>query len=105
MNAAKVYLIPNLLGSDASVSYSIPVENVSILKSLSHFAVENLRESRRFLVKVGLKTKIDESQFFELNKRSDSESLSPILQALKNGLRSGLFLMQVVQELLIQGHY
>lgn len=90
MSPAKVYLIPNLLGSEASVSYSIPTENINIIKSLSHFAVENLRESRRFLVKIGLKEKIDQSEFFELNKRSDAQSLSPILEAIKNGHSIGI---------------
>jgi len=85
-----IYLIPNLLGSEASIERSLPQENLAIINSLKHFAVENLKDTRRFLVRIGLKAKIDESEFFTLDKRSQIEDLDSILTVLKNGHSVGI---------------
>lgn len=90
MNKAKVYLIPNLLGSEASTRFSFPEENKEFLQHIRHFAVENLKDTRRFLVRMGLKSIIDESSFYTLNKHSVSEDLSPILQVLREGHDVGI---------------
>lgn len=87
---AKVYLIPNTLGSEADTTQSFPPQNRNIIESLNHFAVENIKETRRFLVRLGLKHKIDESEFHTLDKRSNSMSIQPILSALKSGESVGI---------------
>lgn len=90
MEKPSIYLIPNLLGSEASIERSLPQENLAIINSLKHFAVENLKDTRRFLVRIGLKAKIDESEFFTLDKRSQIEDLDSILTVLKNGHSVGI---------------
>ena len=90
MSKAKVYLIPNFLGNDVSVDRSFPKENRDIVESISHFAVENLKDSRRFLIRIGLKNKIDESEFYSLDKRSTDEDVLLILSALQEGNSVGI---------------
>ena len=90
MTKAKVYLIPNSLGSDVNPDYCFPAENKNIISSLSHFAVENIKDSRRFLVRIGLKFKIDESEFYQLNKKSTPQDLEPLLAQLKAGNSIGI---------------
>lgn len=90
MSVAKLYLIPNLLGVDADINLSFPSGNKEIIKSIRHFAVEHIKDARRFLVKYGLKEKIDQSTFIELNKRSELENLNELLDFLMNGHSVGI---------------
>ena len=90
MSKAKVYLIPNFLGLEVSENRSFPSENKDIIASLSHFAVENLKDTRRFLVRIGLKSKIDESEFYNLDKKSDWDDIQPMIAALKEGHSIGI---------------
>jgi 16S rRNA (cytidine1402-2'-O)-methyltransferase len=90
MSKAKVYLIPNFLGPEVSEGRSFPSENKDIIASLSHFAVENLKDSRRFLVRIGLKPKIDESEFYNLDKKSTLYDIQPMIAALKAGNSIGI---------------
>lgn len=90
MEKAKVYLIPNTLGSEASINASLPSANTEVIAQLNHFAVEHIKEARRLLVKLNLKHKIDESEFYELNKRSEQEDVEIILNQLKAGNSIGI---------------
>lgn len=90
MSKAKVYLIPNFLGSEVSVDRSFPRENIEIIKTLSHFAIENNKDTRRFLIRIGLKEKIDQSEFYDLDKRSTDEDIRPILAVLQQGSSVGI---------------
>lgn len=90
MENAKVYLIPNFLGAETSIERSIPTENIVIIKSLDAFAVEHLKDSRRFLVRIGLKERIDQSTFFDLNKKSTPEEIDAIISHLKKGNSVGI---------------
>ncbi|MFT6167757.1 MAG: 16S rRNA (cytidine1402-2'-O)-methyltransferase [Vicingaceae bacterium] len=90
MSKAKVYLIPNFLGLEVSENRSFPSENKEIIASLSHFAVENLKDTRRFLVRIGLKSKIDESEFYNLDKNSGWDDIQPMISALKEGHSIGI---------------
>ena len=90
MSKAKVYLIPNFLGLEVTENRSFPSENKEIIESLSHFAVENIKEARRLLVRIGLKSKIDESEFYNLDKKSDWDDIQPMIGALKEGHSVGV---------------
>ena len=90
MNKAKVYLIPNLLGEAASIEQSLPPYNLQVIDSLQYFAVEHLKDMRRLLVKCGLKHKINQSEFFEINKHSQKQEADQILQVLKSGNSVGV---------------
>lgn len=89
-NKGKIYLIPNLLGDSADLENSIPLGNKLLIASLYHFAVEHLREARRFLVKMGLKSKIDESRFIEINKHSPDEVNGQLINYLEEGHSVGI---------------
>tara|TARA_B110000046_G_scaffold42505_1_gene47099 strand:- start:9190 stop:9903 length:714 start_codon:yes stop_codon:yes gene_type:complete len=90
MSKAKVYLIPNFLGLEVTEDRSFPSENKGIIASLSHFAVENIKDTRRFLVRIGLKSKIDESEFYNLDKKSDWDDIQAMIAALKDGKSIGI---------------
>ncbi len=88
--SAKLYLIPNLLGTEGSVEKSLPGYNLKTIENLRHFAVEHVKDSRRFLVKCGLKPLIDQSEFEEINKHSEIDSYSRIQGWLKAGHSVGV---------------
>jgi len=90
VKGAKLYLVPNLLGEAASIGNSLPAAHASTIKSINHFAVEHLKNSRRFLVKCGLKAKINQSTFYEINKHSPDETYSRLLKLLKKGESIGI---------------
>lgn len=90
MSNAKVYLIPNFLGKEVSENRSFPSENKEIIASISHFAVENIKDTRQFLVRLGLKSKIDESEFYFLDKKSDWDDIKPMITTLKEGNSVGI---------------
>ncbi|MEQ8624552.1 MAG: SAM-dependent methyltransferase [Vicingaceae bacterium] len=90
MTKAQVYLIPNLLGDDSSPDKVLPTHNSSVIESLNNFAVENLKDARRFLVKLGLKSKIDSSSFYDLNKKSSLNELAELTSKIKSGESVGI---------------
>ena len=61
-----LYLIPNLLGGDDT-----DIESKNVLESIQkikHYIVENERDARRYLIKLKIKTAIDDLTFFVLDK-------------------------------------
>ena len=90
MSKPCIYLIPNLLGDDCSPERVLPAENNTVIESLNNFAVENLKDARRFLVKLGLKPKIDTSSFYNLNKKSSLTDLTELTAKIKSGESVGI---------------
>ncbi len=90
MGNSKVYLIPNTLGEETNIAASIPSYNIDVIKQLHYFAVEHLKDSRRFLIRCGLKHKINESVFIEFNNKSNLEQLDKIIAILKAGNALGI---------------
>ncbi|MEQ8909560.1 MAG: SAM-dependent methyltransferase [Vicingaceae bacterium] len=86
----KLYLIPNLLGSDGKLNKALPSYNLEVIQSLNHFAVEHIKDCRRFFVRCGLKSKIDKSEFVELNKRSDENQFAEITKWMNAGHSVGI---------------
>jgi 16S rRNA (cytidine1402-2'-O)-methyltransferase len=85
----KVYLIPNTLG-DSQPGDVIPAGVISILHSIDHFIVENVRNARRFLVKTGYPLRIDDIVFFELNKHTPVADIPGFLSPCEQGKDIGL---------------
>jgi 16S rRNA (cytidine1402-2'-O)-methyltransferase len=73
-----LYLIPSTLGA-SPVENVIPSYNISIINTLQHFVVENIRSARRFLIRCGYKRPIDEVVFFELNEHTTENELPGIM--------------------------
>lgn len=86
---AKVYLIPTTLG-DSPVENVIPKYVVDIINSTSHYIVENMKTARRFLIKAGITTKIDDLTFYELNKHTSPAEFSNFLNPIKENKNIGI---------------
>ena len=80
---AKIYLIPTTLG-DSPIDNVIPKYVVDIINDTQHYIVENIKTARRYLIKAGIKTKIDDLTFYELNKHSSPEEYHSYLNAIKD---------------------
>lgn len=91
MDKGTLFLIPANLGDDNIPSYINPAVS-SIINHCRYFIVENERSARRFLIKAGIKQKIDDLQFMLLNKHTSKNIvksyLDPLLKAEDVGLIS-----------------
>lgn len=84
----KLYLIPNLLGGDtAQIVPPYVLEQISLIR---HFIVEKEREARRYLIKLGFQTPIDELTFFVLDKYQKDKNIGSFLQVAQEGKDIGL---------------
>jgi 16S rRNA (cytidine1402-2'-O)-methyltransferase len=87
----RLFLIPTTLG-DSSIDDVIPDKVIGRVKKLSCFIVENERSARRFLLRMGIITPIDQIQFMVLNKntpRKERESfLNPAVKSQDIGIIS-----------------
>jgi 16S rRNA (cytidine1402-2'-O)-methyltransferase len=91
MSKGKLYLIPSLLGGDSTETIPEYVKN--LVKTIDVFIVENLRDARRYLVKIGIKSegkKIDDLTFHHLDKHDKSLEIDHFLAAAEQGQNIGL---------------
>ena len=72
--AGKLYLIPSAI-SNAPIEEVLPGYITSVINNITYYIVENERTGRRMLIRLGLKTPIDELTFFVLNKHTDRSEL------------------------------
>ncbi|WP_339739965.1 SAM-dependent methyltransferase [uncultured Sunxiuqinia sp.] len=86
---ANLYLIPLTLG-ESELNTVLPESNSAIIRSISHFIVENIRTARRFLKKVDREIDIDSLHFYELNKHTDKRQLHAYLDPIKENLPMGI---------------
>lgn len=83
------YLIPSLLG-DTSVGYVLPENTVRVIRSLSHFIVEDLRTARRFLKKAGYPEPFDTVTFSVFNEHTGPHQVHHFLEPIHQGHHTGL---------------
>lgn len=84
-----IYLIPNFLG-ESSTEKSFPQENITLIRRIKHFVVEDIRTVRRFLKKVDKGINIDELTFFVLDKHTRPEDIPSFLKPAENGNDMGI---------------
>ncbi len=84
-----LYLIPVQL-SDGDLSAVLPADNTTIVRSIKHFIVENVRSARRFLKKCDRDINIDELTFYELNRHTDPKDIAGYLAPLEAGNAMGV---------------
>ncbi|MCF6240498.1 MAG: SAM-dependent methyltransferase [Bacteroidales bacterium] len=84
-----LYLIPVSLGEN-KLNNILPEKNFKIINEITHYIVENIRSARRFLVKAGIKHKIDDLTFYEINKHSKPDEYHKYLSAALNGENIGV---------------
>ncbi len=84
MDKGKLYLIPSPLG-DNDPSEVIPAPVLDSLDGFRTFVVEEVRTARRYLSRAGLKGKIGELEFHELNEHTDNATIEGYLKLFDNG--------------------
>lgn len=89
MSKGTLFLIPCSLGGE-QINQVIPSYIKEVINSCNHYIVENIRTARRFLIKAGIETKIDDLTFFELNKHTESQDLPAFLEPINEGWNVGL---------------
>jgi len=76
--AGKLFLIPTTLG-DENPYKVLPSDILPLIKSITHYLVEDARSARRFIKKIDQDINIDALTFFEINKRTRHSELSDFL--------------------------
>ena len=94
MDAAKkidaaLYLIPVPLGENP-LEQVLPSYNRSIVSSIKHFIVEDIRSARKIKKKTDSSIDIDTLTFFELNEHTDLTKITHILGPLEKGEPMGV---------------
>lgn len=80
--SGNLYLIPSTIGETTSEQV-IPTQVTEIIQKIKYYIVENERTARRQLIKMGIKTPIDDLTFFVLNKHTDRSEISNFLHPCK----------------------
>lgn len=89
MAKGELYLIPNLLG-DGDPKLYFGQEVFQTIKKITHFIVESEKNARRYLIKLGIETAIDDLTFYVLNKHTDVNDLATFIKPLTAGTDIGL---------------
>ena len=89
MNKGKLYLIPTPLG-DNDPAEVLPGSVMEKACSLRVFVVEETRTARRFLSRYGLKGRIGELEFHELNEHSSAADIEALGALFDSGEDLGL---------------
>lgn len=89
MAKGKLYLIPSPLG-EGTIPDNVPPSNIYIIKAIGHFVVEEVTTARRFLSRCGLKGKIEQLNFYELNEHTDPQTGAGYVNLLLEGNDVGL---------------
>ncbi|WP_314054893.1 SAM-dependent methyltransferase [Porphyromonas catoniae] len=84
-----LYLIPVPL-AEVDHSTCLPTYNASLIPTIHHFIVENIRSARRFLKAVDRTLDIDQLTFYELNKHTAPEAIADYLLPALNGQPVGI---------------
>lgn len=83
-NKGKLYLIPSPLGEN-DPSEVIPSPVLDSLTGFKTFVVEEIRTARRYLSRAGLKGRIGELEFHELNEHTEQATIEGYLKLFDDG--------------------
>lgn len=84
-----IYLIPASLGSDKT-NHFLPNLIFSVINKINYYIVENERSARRYLIKLGIKTPIDDLQFYILDKNTELSEIDKFLDPARQGNNMGV---------------
>ena len=84
MNKGRLYLIPSPLGENNPAEV-IPGPVLKSLEGFRTFVVEEVRTVRRYLSRAGLKGKIGDLEFHELNEHTDAATVESYLRLFDDG--------------------
>lgn len=85
----KLYLIPSPLG-DNDPAEVIPAPTLALLQGIDCYVVEEVRTARRYLSRAGLKGRIQDLEFHELNEHTTQEEVEKLAALFKDGRDVGL---------------
>lgn len=89
MSKGRLLLIPSPLGDNDPMEV-IPGPVLDALQSISTFVVEEVRTARRYLSKAGLKGKIGDLEFHQLNEHTTPTEVESYLSLFDDGRDVGL---------------
>jgi len=89
MQKGKLYLIPVTLGSN-NLEQTLPKSVFEIINEIEHYIVENIKSAVNFLKQAGIKKKIQDLTFYELNVNTNEYNITNYLDAALNGENIGL---------------
>ncbi len=89
MVPGNLYLLPNLI-ADTAPENVLPAYNLSLIKALEYFIVENPKNARRFLKTCGVPSPFDHLEFHKVDKKTDAEEQLKALMPLFKGNDMGL---------------
>lgn len=89
MEYGKLFLIPSFLGENGSDDV-LPRRTILTACSLDCFVVEELRTARRFLSAIGLRGKMEDIEFHELNEHTPLSEIESYVSLFENGRNVGL---------------
>ena len=89
MVKGRLYLIPSPL-AEGKVDSVIPEGTLTIIRRLNHFIVEEIRSTRRFLIKAGIHKTVEELSFLIFNEHSKETDLREFLACTADGQDIGL---------------
>ncbi len=89
MSKGRLLLIPSPLGDNDPMEV-IPGPVLDALQSISTFVVEEVRTARRYLSKAGLKGKIGDLEFHQLNEHTTPAEVESYLSLFDDGRDVGL---------------
>lgn len=85
----KLYLLPVTLGT-SNYRHVIPDEVLTIIRSLRHFVVEDVRSARRYLRLIDPTFPIDDSVFQLLNEHSQEKEIELLIGSVTSGNDTGI---------------
>lgn len=89
MEYGKLFLIPSFLGENEPDDV-LPRKTILTACSLDCFVVEELRTARRFLSAIGLRGRMEDIEFHELNEHTPLSVIESYLYLFENGRNVGL---------------
>ncbi|MBO6045532.1 MAG: SAM-dependent methyltransferase [Bacteroidales bacterium] len=85
----RLFLIPSPLG-DNDPAEVIPAPTLALLQGIGCYVVEEVRTARRYLSRAGLKGRIAELEFHELNEHTSQEEVERLAALFDDGRDVGL---------------
>lgn len=89
-NKGTLYLIPNFLGEPATSPLLVPDVQLSIIRSLTEFIVENEKNARACLKALQINTPQNQLTIHVLDKHNPQHSIPTYLKAAETGTNIGL---------------
>lgn len=84
----KLFLIPVPISDESGLQH-IPADNLDLVRSLTHFIVEDAKTARRFLKLFGY-SPLEKADLLLLNEHTDSRDFTALLEPLLKGQNVGL---------------